>query len=75
MRDETYHDPRGFSVRYWKVGAHDGPGWYYWDTDYPDEGSVGAFNSKEDAVRHAVEEGQYDGEDAERLESAKAGGG
>jgi hypothetical protein len=49
------HDPRGFSFKRWEVGAHDGPGWYYWDTDYPDEGSVGAFESKEECVAHASE--------------------
>lgn len=36
---------------------HDGPGWYYWDDDYPDEGSIGAFATREEAEQHAVEAG------------------
>lgn len=37
---------------YW-ADAHDGPGWYYYDSEYPEEGSVGAFNSEEQARQHA----------------------
>ena len=33
---------------------HDGPGWYYTIDDYPDEGSCGAFATREDAVAHAA---------------------
>lgn len=33
--------------------AHDGPGWYYWDDEYRDEGSVGAFLLREEAEAHA----------------------
>lgn len=32
---------------------HDGPGWYYTIDDYPDEGSCGAFQTREEAVAHA----------------------
>lgn len=32
---------------------HDGPGWYYLDDEYPDEGSVGAFATREEAEAHA----------------------
>lgn len=52
---DVERDSRGFSITYWKIGAHDGPGWYYWDTDYPDEGSVGSFATKAEAVAHAAE--------------------
>ncbi len=31
---------------------HDGNGWYYVDENYPDEGSVGAFSTREEAVTH-----------------------
>ncbi len=31
---------------------HDGPGWYYWSVEYPDEGSVGSFECRRDAVIH-----------------------
>ena len=34
---------------------HDGPGWYYVDVEYPDEGSCGAFATKEAAIAHARE--------------------
>lgn len=33
--------------------SHDGPGWYYWKEDYPEEGSVGAFAAKNEAMVHA----------------------
>jgi hypothetical protein len=36
-------------------GGHDGPGWYYWDSEYPEEGAVGAFESFEEAARHAAQ--------------------
>lgn len=35
-------------------GGHDGPGWYYWDSEYPEEGSIGTFESFEEAARHAA---------------------
>ena len=33
--------------------AHDGPGWYWWLADYPDEGACGAFSSLGKAIAHA----------------------
>ncbi len=33
--------------------AHGGPGWYYYDEDYQDEGSCGAFGTREEAEAHA----------------------
>lgn len=33
---------------------HGGPGWYYYDTEYPDEGSVGPFPCATDACAHAT---------------------
>jgi len=48
------YDPRGFAVEHF-VDGHDGDGWYYWDSEYPEEGSVGAFESLEAAVKHAAE--------------------
>ena len=35
--------------------GHGGPGWYYWDEDYTDEGSVGPFGSCHEAEAHARE--------------------
>lgn len=32
---------------------HDGPGWYYIYTEYPDEGSCGAFATRDEAEAHA----------------------
>lgn len=32
---------------------HDGPGWYYTLDEYPDEGSCGAFPTKNEAIAHA----------------------
>lgn len=36
---------------------HDGVGWYYICTEYPDEGSCGAFTTFEEAAAHAIEAG------------------
>lgn len=33
---------------------HDGPGWYWVDDDYPDEGSCGAFLTRAAAEAHAI---------------------
>lgn len=40
-------------------GLHgfDGAGWYYWDAEYPSEGSTGAFATLEEACDHAVQAG------------------
>jgi hypothetical protein len=38
---------------------HGGPGWYFVDDDYPDEGSAGAFGTREDAEKAATECGYY----------------
>lgn len=35
----------------------DGPGFYYYDAEYPDEGVCGAFATREEAVAHAEEAG------------------
>ena len=34
--------------------GHDGRGWYYIVDEYPDEGSCGAFASRQAAVEHAA---------------------
>ena len=38
----------------------DGYGWYYWWDEYPDEGSVGAFWTRDEALQHAVSYGVLD---------------
>lgn len=37
--------------------AYGGPGWYYYDEDYQDEGVCGPFDTKEEAKEHAEEAG------------------
>jgi len=37
--------------------AHAGPGWYYADDNYPDEGTCGAFKTEAEAVKHATDAG------------------
>jgi hypothetical protein len=44
-------------VEFGDAGWHSGPGWYYWDDEYPDEGSVGVFQTREEAEAHAREAG------------------
>ena len=61
MRSETFTVVEGdqtveYRVTYAMVKGHAGPGWYYHTTDYPDEGSVGAFLSKEAAMADARKE-------------------
>jgi hypothetical protein len=36
---------------------HDGPGWYYTIDEYEDEGSCGAFPSRDAAIAHAKSDG------------------
>jgi hypothetical protein len=36
---------------------HDGPGWYYVDDEYRDEGCCGAFTTENEAIDHAEEAG------------------
>jgi len=34
--------------------AYDGPGWYWFDAEHPDEGTIGRFLSREEARRAAA---------------------
>lgn len=36
---------------------HDGPGWYYVDDEYPEDGSCGAFTTRAMAIDHAHRSG------------------
>lgn len=47
------------TVVHWEANdaPHDGPGWYYYDQEYQDEGSVGAFATREEAEAHARDAG------------------
>lgn len=38
---------------------HNGPGWYYVIDEYPDEGSCGAFATREEAIEHASSAGLH----------------
>jgi hypothetical protein len=50
--DDLDQDRAVALLNYFKA-AHDGPGWYYWVEEYPDEGSVGAFDYKDQCAKHA----------------------
>ena len=43
-------DDRALAVLIYCTDGHDGPGWYYWDDEYPEEGSCGAFDTREAAI-------------------------
>jgi hypothetical protein len=38
-----------FTVQYWTDG-HSGAGWYYFETEYPEEGSAGPYESQAQAT-------------------------
>lgn len=38
---------------------HDGPGWYYYEAEYPEEGTCGAFKTREEAKQHAEQLGYF----------------
>lgn len=46
-------------VEHWDKddAPHSGPGWYYYDEEYQDEGSVGAFATRDEAEAHARDAG------------------
>lgn len=37
-----------------REGAINGPGWYFWHTEYPEEGCSGPFDSLAQARAHAA---------------------
>ena len=41
-------DKTSVTVMYGENG-HDGPGWYFYESEYPDEGSFGAYATRADA--------------------------
>lgn len=51
---------------------HDGPGWYYTVDEYEDEGSCGAFETKQQAVDHAVACGYTEGATVDDPNSTRA---
>jgi hypothetical protein len=52
---ETSDTPNDLPITFHLGDAswHDGEGWYYTFDDYPDEGSCGAFATREEAEGHA----------------------
>lgn len=34
--------------------GHSGPGWYYYDAEYPDEGSIGPYATEHEARAEAL---------------------
>jgi len=57
-------------VEQWGEDAHDGPGWYYYDEEYKEEGSIGAFDSREEAEADAKAAG-YRIDNPEELRSGR----
>ena len=54
--DDTEDKPVAI-LEYGDSSWHDGDGWYYYDDEYRDEGSCGAFTFKQDAIAHAESAG------------------
>jgi len=53
---ECWNKPQRFvTLREGDASWHDGAGWYYTIDELPDEGSCGAFPTREQAVAHAVD--------------------
>jgi hypothetical protein len=52
---EPDDDEVSVTVYLWGEEAHDGAGYYYVEDEYPEEGSVGAFKTLDEAVAHARE--------------------
>ena len=53
MTDASDDDRALVRVEHWGDEAHDGPGWYYYFDEYPEEGSCGAFATREECEAHA----------------------
>lgn len=47
-------DKQEVTLRIGDAAWHDGPGWYYTIDEYEDEGSCGAFPTREAAIDHAM---------------------
>ncbi len=45
--------PPGMVIEYGADG-HDGPGWYFWSEEYPEEGSSGHYATREEAEEAAA---------------------
>ena len=54
--DDSGDDREPAVFAYWD-DAHDGPGWYFYGYDYPDEGSFGAYATLALAEAGAIENG------------------
>jgi len=50
------------------VFAHAADGWHYWDENYPENGSVGPFRTREEAVEHAACADYVDGGEVQLCE-------
>lgn len=44
-------------ITHWEKGAHDGPGWYFYAEEDPDDGSTGAFATADEAKKQAEDDG------------------
>jgi hypothetical protein len=69
LRDEMWGEPPGHKVqgaRLLEIETPFNPGWYFHDTEYPDEGSVGPYKLREDAVQ-AARLAEYDVDDPDAV--------
>jgi len=57
MLTEDQDDKPTATIHHGDAAWHDGVGWYYVDDEYPDEGSCGAFATRDEAVARAVQDG------------------
>lgn len=71
-----------YALEYWEsAGEGRGPGWYYYDDEYPDEGSCGPFETKAQAeirARLDFSDAPYadsEDDDATTPTRAESGGG
>lgn len=53
IEDELDQTSRPVAILHFFDAAHSGRGWYYWLEEYPEEGSVGAFDFRDQAAKHA----------------------
>ena len=47
-------DEHVYVLKRYGDNAHDGAGWYYYEEEYPNEGSTGSFDTPEEAKAHAA---------------------
>lgn len=69
LRDELWGEPPGhkaWGAKLLEIETPFNPGWYFHDSEYPDEGSVGPYKLREDAVQ-AARLAEYDVDDPDAV--------